>query len=471
MTLRAKSKWLWLVIMPIFFVVASASAQGLAVFSAGQTGALDVNEVPGNQYFWEIFTDQALKRVASPSEAEFRQGNKGAKVLVEWKKEGDYYFCVTASGPTGCTNKRIGMIKVTGLAAISGNDTIVGACQSVKLDASKSTGKITAYHWSLLDPYGQLSKPDAMVTQFSVSPSYKGAFPANFRVKLLITDDLGNTDSDTVTVSVDPCPKAVVHLPEKKERNGSIFVDGSESTGTGISYLWSTNEGKIIGDNRKPIVELSGAGVYSLKVTDLYGCVSSISFTFPLDTHFLAANPDYARTGWSREVRIPVLENDYDPRMDIDKSSLRIKQNPELGDATVNPDGTITYNSRIFKPGNDQFIYEVCDSAGMCDSAIVKIDIVNADLRIPEGFSPNDDGLNDKLIFTGLENYPVSKLYVYNSVGQIVFKSEDYKNDWDGRLTGRKAAEKELVQIGTYYYILKLGGTSRTIKGFIYIDY
>ena len=57
------------------------------------------------------------------------------------------------------------------------------------------------------------------------------------------------------------------------------------------------------------------------------------------------------------------------------------------------------------------------------------------------------------------------------SAHQKVFQSEDYLNDWEGTTVKSNSSNKELLPTGTYYYILKLGGTNRSLKGFIYISY
>lgn len=468
-----KSRWFWLAILPILFVVASAAAQGLPVAYEGKISSLQVADIPGNQYYWKIYTNSALTNEASLFEAEFKNGNKGARVSIVWKKRGDYFYIVTASGPTGCTNLKVGKIKVIPLLieAIAAKDTTIGACQSVKLDGSKSTDSIVSYQWSMVDPYGILSSPNGTTTDFSMSPSYPGSLPAYFRVRLFVTDKQGNTASDTVSVTIDKTPKADVYISGKLEKDGSMLVDGTVSVGTGLSYRWFTTDGKIIGENSQPVVALSGSGIYSLEITDLHGCISVKSFRFPLIANVLIANQDYARTSWSQDIRIPILDNDIDSDHDIRPSSVRIMDNPKRGGVVVNTDGTVTYSSNINKPGNDQFIYEVCDSVGLCDSAIVLIDIYDVGLKIPEAFSPNGDGLNEFLIFKGLENYPKSQIYIYTRSGQLVYQSEDYLNDWDARTFKSTVSYKELVPTATYYYVLKLGGTSRIIKGFVYIGY
>ena len=106
-----------------------------------------------------------------------------------------------------------------------------------------------------------------------------------------------------------------------------------------------------------------------------------------------------------------------------------------------------------------------------CASATVTIDIYDGGITIPNGFSPNGDGVNDQLVFKGLEHYLKSALYVYTRSGQLVYQSEDYQNNWGATTMQNTRNDLKLVPSGTYYYVLKLGGTNRSLKGFVYIGY
>jgi gliding motility-associated-like protein len=328
-------------------------------------------------------------------------------------------------------------------------------------------GEISSYKWELLDPFGSLSTPNQKSTDFTISPSYQGAFPASLRVLLTVADKEGNLDKDTLMVTIDPPASAEISSSGKYEKDGSMLIDGSVSIGNGLQYRWFTNEGKIIGDNTKAVVMLNGTGIYNLEVTDAHGCKSLKSFQFPIPTTSILANNDYARTSWDQPVTIPVLENDFDPNHDLKTDILSIFEKPVRGDAATNPDGTITYKNNENQSGSDQFIYQICDSEGRCATAKVKVVIEAAGVQPTEAFSPNGDNQNDYLVFKGLENYPNSQLYIYTRGGQLVYSDPNYQNNWDGK----RKINNQVVPTGTYYYILKLGGTGKTIKGFVFIDY
>jgi gliding motility-associated-like protein len=52
-------------------------------------------------------------------------------------------------------------------------------------------------------------------------------------------------------------------------------------------------------------------------------------------------------------------------------------------------------------------------------------------LVIPNVITPNNDGNNDLFVIDGLK--PESKLLVVNRWGNVVFETDDYQNDWNGK--------------------------------------
>jgi gliding motility-associated-like protein len=71
---------------------------------------------------------------------------------------------------------------------------------------------------------------------------------------------------------------------------------------------------------------------------------------------------------------------------------------------------------------------------------------------IPPIISPNDDGINDKFVIKDASDSPV-RLEVYNRWGNVVYKSTDYKNDWNGQCSEGIYIGQDLPA-GTYYYIV-----------------
>ena len=77
---------------------------------------------------------------------------------------------------------------------------------------------------------------------------------------------------------------------------------------------------------------------------------------------------------------------------------------------------------------------------------------------IPEGFSPNGDGINDRFVIQRLPINLTVQLDVYNRWGHLVYQNGNYKNDWDGVANQgiKVSSAKEGLPDGTYYYQIRL---------------
>jgi len=107
--------------------------------------------------------------------------------------------------------------------------------------------------------------------------------------------------------------------------------------------------------------------------------------------------------------------------------------------------------------------YKVClvvrDSFGCDDTLCLDLPIKpEAKIQIPEGISPNGDGINDSLVIPGLWAFPKASWVIFNRWGQIVFESNAQQNiAWDGRnhSSGQSQSNKptELLPEGVYYIV------------------
>jgi gliding motility-associated-like protein len=102
---------------------------------------------------------------------------------------------------------------------------------------------------------------------------------------------------------------------------------------------------------------------------------------------------------------------------------------------------------------------------GVCDVVSDTIKITILDMEIPTGFSPNNDGVNDRFFIKGLNESDKNELIVFNKWGNIVYSSKNYQNDWEGYNQNNKQLMED-----TYFYVLKVKGEISSEKsGFIVI--
>jgi gliding motility-associated-like protein len=113
----------------------------------------------------------------------------------------------------------------------------------------------------------------------------------------------------------------------------------------------------------------------------------------------------------------------------------------------------------------------VTDAHGCQDSIEMIMITVEEDspgVFIPEGFSPNGDGYNDRFEILGIEAYPENELVIFNKQGVVIYHHRNYQNDWDGTPEEGGVIGGTLPE-GTYYYIFTYG-ESRVKKGYIYLN-
>jgi gliding motility-associated-like protein len=101
--------------------------------------------------------------------------------------------------------------------------------------------------------------------------------------------------------------------------------------------------------------------------------------------------------------------------------------------------------------------YFLSVSQGLCtvtDSVTIKVE---RKILIPNLITPGDDGLNDQFKINGLcKNSP---LEIYNTWGELVFKTDNYQNDWNG----------ETAPAQIYYYIFTESCTGKCYRGWLQV--
>lgn len=111
--------------------------------------------------------------------------------------------------------------------------------------------------------------------------------------------------------------------------------------------------------------------------------------------------------------------------------------------------------------------YTVVVQRGPCtDTAVVFVEVIedgcfDTDIFVPNTFTPNGDGYNDKMFARG---HKLAKVYfaIYNRWGEMVFETNDITVGWDGNYKGRPA------DVGVFGYYVKytcLNGKENFKKG------
>jgi hypothetical protein len=274
-----------------------------------------------------------------------------------------------------------------------------------------------------------------------------------------------------------------------KAENGQNAKVIATATGEGFDrfvYEWGSDFGENVWTNPSNPQEAIGLKAwkeYYVNVTGITSagdsCTQTATFTpraypnpkleivsTPKDTAYIQ-NP-YVTFGFEGEVEL-VEHNSW---------SWAFFNNPDnTGEISITSilDNPVNMYQQVSKEGNPYRVELNVKSAEYgCDTTFsANIIVLPVKLKIPNIFTPNGDGINDYFIIDNdpsfnteeengentrgfeYESYNIlndyylrTELTIFNRWGRIVYKSDDYQNDWDG---GN-------LPDATYFYVLECIG-------------
>ncbi len=275
-----------------------------------------------------------------------------------------------------------------------GNDTVICQGQSVSLTPGT---QFISYCWQ----------------DGSTGPEYLAAEAGLFWVEVI--DDYGCFSRDSVFVDVMEGQVSLGEDPDLCEGD-SIYL----TPGPGYeSYLWQ--DGSV-----EQGFSAKNAGLHWVEVTAAGGCQARDSIY--VTTHqlpFVDLGPDTSiKTGEKRTLDAGPGFQSY-----------------------LWQDGSAGQTFEVNSPG----MFWVTIDNGQCknsDTVVVSLDDCEASLFVPNCFTPNNDGYNDRFNAVSV-NLSRFELSIFNRWGQVIFETKDPEEGWDGKLNGK------LCPQGTYFFLIR----------------
>lgn len=102
--------------------------------------------------------------------------------------------------------------------------------------------------------------------------------------------------------------------------------------------------------------------------------------------------------------------------------------------------------------------------------AQINLAIENCPPFVPEGFSPNADGINDIFEISGLKNvFENYELLIYSRLGNLIYQGDNDVDFWDG--VPNRGIGGSLAPTGVYYWVLTLNDPQFTDRvGWVYLN-
>ena len=268
--------------------------------------------------------------------------------------------------------------------------------------------------------------------------------------------------SNAVDLTVTPRPEeeAMILTELMQDDCGGMIPTSLEAAvpteGTG---MWtSSNADVVFTDAASPVIDVMGLEdgdmiTWTLS-NETCGEYSTASLTISIPMPPMTTATDDAFTILNSETVTGNVTGNDTPN----DGTVTVIAGPASGTGNIDANGNITYTPNDGFVGNDQFIYELCNTDcpdAPCDQATVNItvnqDPSNLDCMVPDVISPNGDGLND-LFKIECADFKSVNLKIFNRWGDLVFEADNYNNDWGGEHDGAD------LPPGPYYYIFEETG-------------
>lgn len=89
----------------------------------------------------------------------------------------------------------------------------------------------------------------------------------------------------------------------------------------------------------------------------------------------------------------------------------------------------------------------------------VMVKVIESDIKIPNVFTPNEDGKNDLWSIPALAFKPASKVYIFDRLGRLLIEYPGSSPGWNGMINNYPASA------GDYWYVIQISKDAAPIKG------
>jgi len=260
----------------------------------------------------------------------------------------------------------------------------------------------------------------------------------------------------TITLNGPVTPAVSINISENNVCAGTpvTFTATPANGGTAPDYQWLVN-GIGAGTNSATFTSatLANGDAVSCMMTSNATCATPVSIASA--SIIMAIFP------------LPIVTGGGDKTIKQGNTTvLTATAQGNIADITWSP-ATGLDNTKVLNPNASPlkttvYTLTVVTTDGCTAIASVTVNVLE-EITIPNTFTPNGDGVNDKWDIKNLADYQNCLVQVFTRWGVEVFNSKGYASPWDGTLNGKR------LPIGTYYYIINLNNNTPPIAGFVVI--
>jgi gliding motility-associated-like protein len=324
---------------------------------------------------------------------------------------------VTITDNNGCSVKDSVLINQPSAITLSVSNTNVSCSSNCDATASVSVN-------GGLAPYSYNWTPSGYTTQSVANV----CFGTN---TVTVTDNNGCSVSETFNVAANDTVLAIVPADTAVCLGAVLQVTGSSYNANTVEWI-DLSTGNTVSNTDTLAVNTLVPGTFCFVYFAYGNCTASDTICITIED-------------------IPVV--DAGPNQTVFEGTV-IQLNASGGVSYTWQPADSLVNNTIPNPtdtvyATTTYYVTAVSAAGCIGTDSVTITVIPK-INFPDGITPNGDGKNDTWVIDFINEYPNAVVEIYNRWGELLYRSEDYQNDWDGTYKGKP------LPVGTYYYVIDL---------------
>lgn len=369
---------------------------------------------------------------------------QGTTVSSSFAANGIQPVTVTVT-ENGCTGTYTGNVEVYP-NPVAGITPQAQTCTGLTIPYGNASSGANSYSWDF-GVSGSISD-----TSNLPNPVYTYDQPGTYVVTLVATAGICSNSTESV-FQVYEQPTPFFTAPPAACGAGEVVLTAEGTFGSQADISWNFGAGSTpptaTGSPVTTTFPGTGANPVSLTVTE-NGCTATFTndvVVYAQPTAFFTFDPESPQP---QGVTVTF----------VDGSSAN---GGSITNYTWILDGTDVANGPSWvwveaPPGEHTVTLTVTTADGCTDSYTISYVVLPEDIVIPNVFTPNGDGLNDRYVIENIQFYR-NQFTVFNRWGQAVYEVNNYRSQW----TGSDLSD------GTYFYVLILTDSGREFTGHVTI--
>jgi len=307
-------------------------------------------------------------------------------------------------------------------------------CNGLTIEPGNNSINASTWWWDFGEP-GLSTDTSSM--QF---PSWTYSAPGSYTVTLIAGPGQVCADTAQVIFVVQDGLNVSFTVPDPLCGPLSTTLTATGNAGVGATYLWQFGPGAQPPTATGPSVEVLFPAIGGQPVTltaSENGCVGT--FTAEVVAH---PQPTAQFTGDPPSPQLfgtSVLLSDASNA----NGAIITAWNWTVNGSPIGEGPSVEWLASV--AGTNEVVLTITTADGCSSSFTVPYEIIQENIEVPNVFTPNGDGTNDRFTILNIEQYR-NQLTIFNRWGMVVHQAKDYRNQW----TGGDQPE------GTYFYELVL---------------